>query len=219
MHTQSKQKAVAVAVAVSLLPVAQHVESELLNVFAFQHVQNIDARAERQETSELIYAQIRALWAGCDTLLQYLQQVDALFGNGQKGKNHVPGTIKAKLAAEFASDGALRTLLSTTRTVATHVSDTDGAFADTFYGMYREALKAKKPKGDSNVAGPRDDSAKKPGTVEIASAETARRWVESNILDALDVIERALVARKETIDAGGVHAIRERLVERAKKAS
>jgi hypothetical protein len=207
MQTQSKQKAVPAAVRKACNAISE----AYVALFVAKHEYDV----ERRDIAGEVFAAIKALRAESETPLAYLRHVETLFGNGVKGKAHVRGMVADDLSERGCLDGTVRVQMHYARSVAWYMANNEPA--ETFRATYN---KANPPKGgkSASVASKPDDSAKKPGTVTVVTAETGRAWVESNILDALDVIERALVARKATIDAGGIHAIRERLIEAAKAA-
>lgn len=92
----------------------------------------------------------------------------------------------------------------------------------TWQGSFDRTKRAAQSGGTSNRAGTGekatkpDKSATKPGSTVVVTAEQGRAWVESNMIDALDVMYRALVARKASISASTVKSVHDALAAEAK---
>lgn len=175
--------------------------SSLQSIAAGQVFARVEYNSESGSNSADALATIVTLRKTLQDNAQYSAAVVEIFGNGLKGKSHTKG----KLAESFDSDN-LRLISATLcqwRTVArsfVESFDEEAVSKSTMRAMYTALTK--KPKAEPNAAATPAPAA------SVVSAKDFEAWARENPALAFEVLERAMIARKETIKASALHAMR-----------
>ena len=187
-----------------LSPIAQAIHKASVSIAELASIEYSERALRSQESASNsaqvldIILSLRTTWGS-----QYATIVTGIFGNGIKGKANVKGELDTLLDAACVS----RSATSQWRTVARYLINHDPVDDDGKpLSMRPLYMLAKEANGSSKGGRPTADKAAPPKT--IVEAGEFEAWARENPALALEVLERAMIARKETLKAAALHAMR-----------